>query len=122
VQEALQLRCLRAALLPQDAARAEAHAVLDEAAADPRPHWRALAPDALLAAWQVLARVDDPRAADLEAALRHRLGEQLAQFDPADMAARDLLSTAVPWWRTLATCLPSRPDAAPRAPPWPDSP
>ncbi len=120
-QEALQLRCLRAALLPQDAARAEAHAVLDEAAADPRPHWRAVAPDALLAAWQVLARARDPRAADLESALQRRLDEQLAQFDPADTLARSLLLHAVPWWRTIAT-LPSRSDAAPRTQPRPESP
>jgi hypothetical protein len=105
-QEALQLRCLRATLLPLDAARAEAHAVLGEAATDPRPHWRALAPDTLLAAWQVLSRAGDPRAADLEAALHCRLDEQLAQFDPADKAARDQLLQAVPWWRTLAALTP----------------
>ncbi|MFN8995998.1 MAG: hypothetical protein ACK5X3_20355, partial [Pseudomonadota bacterium] len=120
-QEALRLRGLRAALLPPDAARAETRAVLGEAAAAPRPHWRALSPDALFAAWQVLARAGDLRAADLEAALQRRLDEQLAQLDPADMATRDLLLNAVPWWRALAT-MPSRPDAARSAQPRPENP
>jgi hypothetical protein len=106
--EVLQLRCLRATLLPAADARAEVDALLAEAALDTRPHWRALAPEALLACLEVLERAagaqDLARAAMLEAALAARLAEQLAQFDGPDAAAataRGQLLHQVPWWHAL---------------------
>ena len=109
--EVLQLRCLRAKLLPAADARAEVDAVLAEAALDTRAHWRALAPEALLACLEVLERAgsaqDLARAAMLEAALAARLAEQLAQFEGLDAAAaasaRAQLLHQVPWWHALSS-------------------
>jgi class 3 adenylate cyclase/tetratricopeptide (TPR) repeat protein len=98
--DALDLRCLRAGLLPDEAARTEIDAALAEAAADPQPEWRVLSPDALLAASEVLARLGDARAAALGSALRQRRDEQLAQFDAGDRVARAQLLD-LPWWRAL---------------------
>lgn len=98
LQEALHLRCLRAALLPPGAALAELQAVLDEAAADRRAHWCALPPEALRYAWRLLADAGDARAPALHQALQARLQQQLAQLD-AD--GRVQLLQGVPWWRAL---------------------
>jgi class 3 adenylate cyclase/tetratricopeptide (TPR) repeat protein len=103
---ALQLGCERAALdlaLGRPAAAlAAVDAALSQAQQDGRPHWRALSPEALVAAAEVLVALGDARAAALREALRARLDEQLAAVGTPE--ERRLLE-GVPHWRAAARLL-----------------
>ncbi len=103
---ALQLGCQRAALDltlgRPDAARAAVDAALVQAQQDGRPQWRALSPEALVAAAEVLAALGDARAASLREALRARLDEQLAAVG---VPHAQRLIDGVPHWRAAARLL-----------------